>query len=249
MSSRAQQKARAREARIAAERAAESAAARRRRIIAFFGILGVAAVVVLVAALLSRSSAEPETTTDARIAMFAGIPQDGTVLGSPDAPVVVEEYADLQCPFCAQFATDDLPGIVADYVRPGRVQLDFKILTFLGKDSVTSGRLAAAAAEQDQAWGFTEAFFARQGPENSGYATEEFLRDVGGEVPGLDVDRAFADRPSAAVTRRLAAAREAAREAGVDSTPTFVVGRRGGEQRTVAADGLRAAIDEALRAP
>ena len=40
-----------------------------------------------------------ETTT-----LLRGIPQAGIALGSPDAPVTLVEYADLQCPFCAEWA-------------------------------------------------------------------------------------------------------------------------------------------------
>jgi protein-disulfide isomerase len=35
--------------------------------------------------------------------MLDGIPQDGTTLGRANAPVTLLEYADLQCPYCAQW--------------------------------------------------------------------------------------------------------------------------------------------------
>lgn len=240
-----EEKARAREARLAAERAAEQAALTRRRLWMFGAIVAVAAVVLAAAVLISQSGTEPESTPDTRIAVLDGVPQNGTRLGAPAAPVVVEEYADMQCPFCARFATDDLPSIVTDYVRPGRVQLDFKVLTFLGADSVRAGRFVMAAAAQDRLWQATEAFFADQGRENSGYVTQDLLRDVAGKA-GLDADRAFADQAKRDVTAGLGEARDAAQRAGVDSTPAFVVRRRGGEPEVVASDGLRAAIDAAL---
>jgi protein-disulfide isomerase len=36
--------------------------------------------------------------------IFAGIPQQGAVLGSPMARVTLVQYADLQCPYCGQWA-------------------------------------------------------------------------------------------------------------------------------------------------
>src|SRR3712207_4651973 len=136
MSTRSSRKEQAREVRLAAERAAASAASRRRRLLIFGGILALAAIVVVGAVLLSQAGGEDPVAQDERAQLFAGLPQDGIALGRADAPVVVEEYADLQCPFCARFAETGLPPIVRDFVRPGDVQLRMRLLTFLGEDSV-----------------------------------------------------------------------------------------------------------------
>jgi protein-disulfide isomerase len=246
MSSRIAQKARAGEARLAAERAAAAQAGRRRRLATLGAVVLLAALVVFAAAVLSRSQTSRRVSDAARISMLAGIPQREEWLGAGDAPVVVEEYADLQCPFCADFATRDLPSLVSDYVRPGRVRMRLRLLTFLGAGSVEAGHVAAAAGLQDREWDFVEGFYARQGEENSGYVTAGFLRDVAATAGGLDLGRALAQRRDRRAEAQLHAARAAAGTAGVRSTPSFRVGRRGGAMRTVGADGLRAAIDAAL---
>ena len=46
-----------------------------------------------------------------------GIPQSGTALGSPEAPVTLVEYADLQCPYCAEWTHRTFPALVDQYVN------------------------------------------------------------------------------------------------------------------------------------
>ena len=246
MASREQAKREARAARVAAQRAAEDAATRRKRLLTFAGILAAAGIILLVAVLASRSGTEQAPTQTEQAAVFAGIPQDGPWLGRADAPVVVEEYVDLQCPFCAQVSTRQLPAIVRDFVRPGDVRMRMRVLTFLGPDSVTAGRAAVAAGSQDRQWNFVESFFAKQGAENSGYVTEDFLREVGQDAR-IAVDRAVSQRDAAFVSDQLREDAAAARQAGVESTPSFLVGRRGGELRAVTSDELPAAIEAAVR--
>jgi hypothetical protein len=244
MSSRAQQKAEARAAREAAQRAALQAEQRRRRLMIFGGILAVAAIALIVV-LLAGGSDDDGGSASERVAMFEGIPQEGAWLGNPDAPVVVEEFADLQCPFCAQFAEQNLPAIVEDFVKPGDVRMRLRLVSILGPDSAEAAAVGVAAMRQNRGWDFAEAFFANQGPEGSGYIDDDFMRERAEEA-GVDADKAFSERDSTAVREQLREDEQAFDEAKLDGTPSFRVGPAGGRLRTVTIDQLPTAIQEEL---
>lgn len=160
-------------------------------------------------------------------ALIEGIPQNGNSLGDPDAPVVLTEFADLQCPYCAAVAIITLPRVINEYVRTGKARLVFHNFAFLGPDSTRAARMAAAAAEQDKMFQFVEIFLHNQGEPNSGYVTDDFLREVASAVPGLDVDKAFRDRDSAAVIERLEDAAAEADTFNIRATPSFLLGKAG----------------------
>jgi protein-disulfide isomerase len=193
----------------------------------------------------------PATVTVGRDALLRGVPQDGIVLGRADAPVTVVEYADLQCPYCAQWSRDVFPSVVDDYVRTGRVRIVFRGLAFLGPDSDTALRAALAAGEQDRLWDVVHALFSRQGGENEGWVTQGLLRSLG--ALGVDADKMFAESESPAVARELDAAARAARAAQVPGTPYFEAGPTGGTMtplrlRALDAESFAAEIDRLLKA-
>jgi protein-disulfide isomerase len=184
-------------------------------------------------------------------ALLGGIPQSGTALGEPDAPVTLVEYADLQCPFCAQWSRQTFPDLVTEYVRDGRLRIEFRGLTFIGPESEQALRAALAAGEQEKLWNVVDLIYANQGPENGGWVTEDFLRSVGAAVPGLDVDRMIDGSDSAEVTAALDDAAVAGQRDGVTATPTFLLGKTGGELSRLEITSLgpeefRAAIDQLL---
>jgi protein-disulfide isomerase len=227
-------RARAREERLARERAQARRGRRRRRLWQLGGALGLAACLVVVAIVLSRSGTSTPATGGRIVgaaevnARFAGIPQRGTALGSPKAPVTMVEFADLQCPFCREFAQSALPTLVRDYVRPGRLRIEFRALSFIGPDSQRAAQAAAGAARQDKLWPFVDLFYVNQGQENTGYVTDGFLRKVGASVRGLDVPRALREGTGPAATAQLRQAQALAARYGVGSTPSFLIGRTGG---------------------
>src|SRR3954468_10883503 len=151
----------ARRARVERETAQRAAAARRSRLLRLGAVLGAAAAVVAVLIAVSASHSGSTATgstaasssgsvagASATTALFAGVPQHGTTLGRANAPVKVTEFADLQCPFCKESALTQLPTIVKQYVRPGKVSLQFQSLAFIGPDSVRAAPVAPAAAAQ-----------------------------------------------------------------------------------------------------
>jgi len=172
-------------------------------------------------------------------ALFRGIPQRLNVLGNPKAPVTMIEFADLQCPFCRDFALDALPAIVRDYVRPGKIKLVFAGIAFIGPDSETALRATYAAGLQDSLWNFLDLLYRNQGAENSGWVTEGLLRAVGNSIAGLDVDPLLAARQTAEVDNALLATNRQATSAHVNATPTFFAGRTGATLQRISVSDLR----------
>ena len=165
--------------------------------------------------------------TEAAQRLFRGIPQKLNVLGNPNAPVTMIEFADLQCPFCREYTADALPTIIEQYVRPGKVKLVFSGMHFIGPDSEKALRAAYAAGLQGKLWQYIDLLYRHQQAENSGWVRDDLLRDAATSLR-LDPRRLLSDMSSAEVTNGLAASDEQADRAKVNSTPTFFAGKTGG---------------------
>ena len=214
------------------------------------GAVALAAVIVVAAILISAGGADddepspparsgtPEQAQD----VLEGVPQDGVFLGDPDAPATLIEFADLQCPFCAEFATGQLPGVIEEYVRSGDLRLELRLLAFIGPDSERARQVANAAALQNRLWDYADLFFSNQGAENSGYATNSFLERLARQTPGLDVQQltaAFGSPEAETLTRQ---AERLARRLEVDGTPSFYLVRGGGQPEEIEIDALGEAL-------
>jgi protein-disulfide isomerase len=179
--------------------------------------------------------------------LLADVPQDGTTLGSEDAPVTIYLYEDLQCPVCARFTRESLPDLIASYVDPGEVKVVSETIAILGPDSIPAAGAALAAGEQDRYWEYSTLFFLNQGRENSGYVTDEFLTNIAEETQGLDVNQWNETRESGSFESEIDAAQARAQDEGVEGTPTLVITGPQGTKKLLGAvpiDQVAAAIDE-----
>ena len=222
-------------------------------------VIVLAAVVVVGAIVLSSDGAEEPAATgsgngqsaaDEVAELYTGIPQNGIRLGERDAPATLVEIADLQCPFCAQYSVEALPTIVRDYVRTGKLDYELHFRSFLGRDSVRAAGAAAAAAEQDLMYQFADVFYRNQGPENSDYADDDFMRMVARGVEGLDVEAVVAAADDPLGEPAVRRGEQFARDLGSTSTPDFYI-RQGGQLTPLNPQGTSpeayaAAIDAAL---
>jgi protein-disulfide isomerase len=228
--------------------------ARRRR----YQLGGLVVTVALVAAVLvavlgagstsQLAPGKPVPGAKAALALLGGIPQQGTSLGSPQAPATMVEFGDLQCPACAQFAVQALPQIITHYVRTGRLRLSLNVLDFLGSDSTRAASMALALAQQNRMWQFAELMYRNQGLEQSGFVTDRYLRALASAIPGVDVPRALATRSSPGVREQLQQAKARARAAHVSSTPSFLLARAGAASRRFSPSGTGfGSFDDALK--
>ena len=107
-------------------------------------------------------------------------------------------------------------------MRTGKVRLQYNGMAFLGDDSQTALRAVVAASYQNRAWNMIEELFARQGQENSGWVTDELLKEAAAAA-GVDYDKMRAEMDSAKVSAQIEDAAMNATQHGVNQTPTFML--------------------------
>jgi protein-disulfide isomerase len=202
-----------------------------------------AVVAALVAVVVGTSAADEETAGERPVAGVrtdapAPVPSDDPLLavtrreagdplakGAVDAPVVIVEYSDFQCPFCGRFARETAPVLEQEYVDEGLVRIEWRDFPYLGPESTLAAQAGRAAAAQDRFWQFHDAMYADQPAPNSGSLTEERLVEVAREV-GLDVDRFRRDLASESVAAAVQDDFTEGQSIGVTGTPAFLVNGR-----------------------
>jgi protein-disulfide isomerase len=163
--------------------------------------------------------------------LLAGIPQSGSVLGQPTAPVTLQYFGDLECPVCRSFTVEALPSLVRNWVRAGKLRVAYHSLETATREPEVfkvQQVAALAAGEQNKLWNFIETFYHEQQEEDSGYVTEGYIRGIAGQVPGLNLARWNANRADAPLAEQLASDAQTANSYGLDGTPAFLIGRSGG---------------------
>lgn len=202
---------------------------RRSPLLPFYVVLGVVAVAG--AFLLYRqtlgggaaaTSLQPVVMTPEQLQRVPGIEQ-----GSPDAPVVVMEFADFQCPGCGQFARFSKP-LIKDYIDNGTVRFvwyDFPLVQ-IHQNAVLASRAGRCANEQNQFWPYHDIVFTNQARWSPSTNAVPLFIDYAEQV-GLD-GNAFAqclrsDRFQQEVSQSV----QLGTTLGVSSTPTlFVNGKK-----------------------
>jgi protein-disulfide isomerase len=174
----------------------------------------------------------------------------GYLRGNPDAPVSIIEFADFECPGCAQFATLQEPDIMSRLVDAGLANFRFYDfpLTNIHANSLSAHLAASCANEQGKFWAMHDAIFAAQ-MEWSTQATSNPRKVLDRLAQGVGLDMAAygACFDSQRTLPQIQANAAEGSQRGVNSTPTLLVGNQmfpGG----LTYDGLRKLVDSLIAA-
>ena len=158
-----------------------------------------------------RTRFDPKTVANLDIAQSPG-------RGEPNAPVVIVEWADFECPFCAR------AGRLFEEVikqRPGKVRLVFKFFPLTSHPHAELTAHAAAAAElQGKFWPMHDEMF-----ENQSSIDEAKIREIAKKI-GLDLAKFDQDLNSEAVKNRVNKDAKEADSLGLEGTPFVWVNGR-----------------------
>jgi protein-disulfide isomerase len=186
----------------------------------------------------------------------ASIPSSGRTLGSANAPVTIDIWADFQCYACRNFFTGAERQIVDDYVASGKARIVFHDFIVVdrntgGQDSADAAQAARIAADQGKFWQFADLLWANQSPtEEPGAFSWNRLLDMA-QAAGLDADAFLADMQSGKHAAEVTAETAAGQAAGYNGAPTVVVnGQVLGAGGTVPDEAaIAAAVETALASP
>ncbi len=219
--------------RRAQRRIDEERSRKRQRMMLVGGAVALAVVVVIALIAISRpdDDSSPELAVTSLPERDASIPQDGRTLGNPDAPLTIIEYADFQCPACGEFARTVEPQLIEEYVKTGKVKLVYHDFPFLDdrsdeKESDNASEAAFCAQEQGQFWAYHDMVYSNQDGENNGAFSRDRLIEMARNVPGIDVDQFTSCIDGDEYEDDVQELYQATIDAGVQSTPTFVMGDR-----------------------
>jgi protein-disulfide isomerase len=141
------------------------------------------------------------------------------MVGRADAEVLVIEFTDLQCPYCAQFALQTFPRLKAAYIDTGKIRYASRDLPLpMHAHAETAAVAARCAGEQGRYWEYRHTVFAAQRRLGS-EPWDELAREL-----KLDIDRFDTCRRDGHQLQAVRSDMRLAMSNGLSSTPSFVIG-------------------------
>ena len=145
---------------------------------------------------------------------------DDPMKGDRKARLVLVEFSDYQCPYCARFVRETLPQIETDYIKTGKLKYVFRDfpITSAHKDAFKAALAAGCALDQGKYWEMHDRLFENQAAftvynltqsaEAIGLNKETFQQCLNNNEYATEIQSDFADGT----------------KAGVNQTPFFFLG-------------------------
>ncbi|MBI4181769.1 MAG: DsbA family protein [Candidatus Aenigmarchaeota archaeon] len=168
---------------------------------------------------------------------------DDPVIGSPDAPVTIVEFTDYQCPFCARHFTNTYGLLKSAYIDTGKVRYVVRDFPLSFHPEAQKGSEATECArEQGKFEEMHDRIFQNQGSMNVAQY-KLWAGEFGLNQPQFDTcldSGKFAQEVADDVNDGAAV--------GVGGTPSFVIGKSGGDGQLVVGAQPFAVFEGAIEA-
>ncbi|MDA1060211.1 MAG: DsbA family protein [bacterium] len=148
---------------------------------------------------------------------------DDPFMGADDAPVVVVEFSDYQCPFCGKFFNETLPQIKENYIDTGKVKLVYRDLPLsFHPDAYPAALLAECVRDQKGDEGYFtihDVIFANISQSGLDY---DLVKDEAVKI-GVNLDELNGCIESDKFKAEIDADQADAGRAGISGTPGFII--------------------------
>jgi protein-disulfide isomerase len=184
----------------------------------WFALLGLIGF-ILVAPERVPSAAPHVIPVDAQAVL--ALNKDDRILGNPDAPITIIEYASLTCPHCAHFTNEVLPELKKKWIDTGKVKL---VLRDYPLDQLAlQAAMIARCAPPDRYYAFIDALFQTQQKWVTEHDNQDALARLA-KLGGMGKDEFDHCLKDTALENKILEERlTASKELDVNSTPTFFI--------------------------
>lgn len=147
--------------------------------------------------------------------------------GDKKAPVVLVEFSDYQCPFCARHVRETVPQIEREYVQTGKLRYAFRNypLEAIHPQAFKAAEASLCAGEQGKFWQMHDQLFANQ----RALRPEDLHRHA--QTIGLNVARFRQCLESGKYAGKVRQDQSDGQKVGIRGTPYFAIGYPDGNDR------------------
>lgn len=182
------------------------------------------ALVGLISFVLVAPEPAPAATPHAILAdaqALLALNKDDHILGNPDAPITMIEYASLTCPHCAHFANEVLPELKKKWIDTGKVKLVLRDYPL--DEPALRAAMIARCAPPDRYYAYIDTFFATQEKWVMSRDYRDALARLA-KLGGMGKDEFDNCLKNTGLENRILEERlTASKELDVNSTPTFFI--------------------------